>query len=100
AHIAHQYYTKQGSSIERIAQSLEEMCPPMLQAGISTALCMVPLVFLPTYAIIFVVVSIGLLHGLFFLPVLLCALPESKREKTIKLRNLTKNVSKIIRNIV
>uniref|UniRef100_A0A915LQA8 SSD domain-containing protein n=1 Tax=Meloidogyne javanica TaxID=6303 RepID=A0A915LQA8_MELJA len=90
AHIAHQYYTKQGSSIERIAQSLDEMCPPMLQAGISTALCMVPLVFLPTYAIIFVVVSIGLLHGLFFLPVLLCALPESKREKTIKLRNSTK----------
>uniref|UniRef100_A0A914MG56 SSD domain-containing protein n=1 Tax=Meloidogyne incognita TaxID=6306 RepID=A0A914MG56_MELIC len=96
AHIAHQYYTKQGSSIERIAQSLDEMCPPMLQAGISTALCMVPLVFLPTYAIvafaktIFVVVSIGLLHGLFFLPVLLCALPESKREKTIKLRISTK----------
>ncbi|KAF7639517.1 SSD domain-containing protein [Meloidogyne graminicola] len=79
AHIAHQYYTKQGTSIERITQSLDEMCPPMLQAGISTSLCMVPLVFLPTYAIIFVVVSIGLLHGLFFLPILLCALPETKK---------------------
>uniref|UniRef100_A0A1I8B6C5 SSD domain-containing protein n=1 Tax=Meloidogyne hapla TaxID=6305 RepID=A0A1I8B6C5_MELHA len=82
AHIAHQYYTKQGSSIERIAQSLD---------GISTALCMVPLVFLPTYAIIFAVVSIGLLHGLFFLPVMLCALPESKREQT-RLRTSTNQI--------
>jgi hypothetical protein len=54
---------------------------------------MLPLVFVPTYAIvafaktIFAVVSIGLLHGLFFLPTLLCALPEnvgtsSRKERT------------------
>ncbi|KAL3114876.1 hypothetical protein niasHT_014690 [Heterodera trifolii] len=48
---------------------------------------MLPLAFVPTYAIvafaktIFAVISIGLLHGLFLLPVLLCALPEEKRNQ-------------------
>ncbi|KAL3117849.1 hypothetical protein niasHT_001440 [Heterodera trifolii] len=87
AHVAHQYHTKKGTSTDRIAHSLHEMCPPMLQAGISTALCMLPLAFVPTYAIvafaktIFAVISIGLVHGLFLLPVLLCALPAEKRNQ-------------------
>ena len=40
-------------------------------------LCMLPLIYVPTYAIlafaktIFLVVGLGLLHGLFILPVLL-----------------------------
>lgn len=44
---------------------------------------MLPLIFVPTYAIvafaktIFVVVGVGLLHGLFFMPVLICWLPEN-----------------------
>jgi hypothetical protein len=44
---------------------------------------MLPLIFVPTYAIVafaktvFVVVGIGLLHGLFFMPVAICWLPES-----------------------
>ncbi|KAE9420029.1 hypothetical protein Angca_005701 [Angiostrongylus cantonensis] len=48
-----------------------------IQAGLSTFLCMLPLIFVPTYAIvafaktIFIIVSIGLVHGLFVLPVLL-----------------------------
>uniref|UniRef100_A0A183BIQ4 SSD domain-containing protein n=1 Tax=Globodera pallida TaxID=36090 RepID=A0A183BIQ4_GLOPA len=87
AHVAHQYHTKKGTSIDRIAHSLHEMCPPMLQAGISTALCMLPLAFVPTYAIvafaktIFAVILIGLLHGLFLLPVFLCALHKDKRKR-------------------
>ena len=42
---------------------------------------MLPLVFVPTYAIVafaktvFIVIGVGLIHGLFFLPVLLCAAP-------------------------
>ncbi|KAL3117844.1 hypothetical protein niasHT_001435 [Heterodera trifolii] len=61
--------------------------PQKFVPGISTALCMLPLAFVPTYAIvafaktIFAVISIGLLHGLFLLPVLLCALPAEKRNK-------------------
>lgn len=51
-----------------------------LQAGISTVLCMLPLVFVPTYAIlafaktVFLDVGLALLHGLFVLPILLVTL--------------------------
>lgn len=86
AHIAHQFYAKQhlGGAVARVAQSLHEMCLPMLQAGFSTMLCMLPLFFVPTYAIVafaktvFVVVGLGLLHGLFFLPVLVCWVPSGR----------------------
>lgn len=76
AHIAHQYYVKTGTPQERIARSLHDMFTPMMQAGISTILCMLPLIFVPTYAIVafaktvFVVVGLGLLHGLFYIPIL------------------------------
>ncbi|KHN83637.1 Patched-related protein 9 [Toxocara canis] len=77
AHIAYKFYKGQGTSAQRIEQSFNEMCEPMMQAGTSTALCMLPLIFVPTYAIlafaktIFLVVSLGLLHGIFLLPILL-----------------------------
>ena len=82
AHIAHQYYAKQGSKKDRIAISIHEMSMPMIEAGTSTVLCMLPLIFVPTYAIVafaktvFLVVGIGLVHGLFILPVLLVNVPE------------------------
>lgn len=82
AHVAHQYYVKPGSPYDRITASLNDLFTPMLQAGISTILCMLPLIFIPTYAIVafaktvFVVVGVGLLHGLFILPVLLALLPS------------------------
>jgi hypothetical protein len=53
------------------------------QAGLSTAICMVPLILLTTYAVVtfaktvFIVVAIGFFHGLFLLPVALAALPNS-----------------------
>ncbi|CAD5214420.1 unnamed protein product [Bursaphelenchus okinawaensis] len=82
AHIAHQYYVKEYSSnLLRIAHSLHEMSGPMIQAGFSTILCMLPLIFVPTYAIVafaktvFVVVGVGLLHGLFFMPIVICWVP-------------------------
>ncbi|KAM3723201.1 Patched-related protein [Dirofilaria immitis] len=52
AHIAYKFYKLTGDREERIKQSLHEMCGPMLQAGISTVLCMLPLIFVPTYAIL------------------------------------------------
>ncbi|CAJ0942847.1 unnamed protein product, partial [Mesorhabditis belari] len=77
AHIAYQYYQAKGSPEDKIYQSLSEMAIPMLQAGISTFLCMLPLIFIQTYTIvcfaktIFIVVGCGLYHGLIVLPVLL-----------------------------
>ncbi|KAJ1347779.1 Sterol-sensing domain of SREBP cleavage-activation [Parelaphostrongylus tenuis] len=77
AHVAYQFYRGYGSAQERVESSLSEMAAPMIQAGLSTFLCMLPLIFVPTYAIvafaktIFIIVSIGLVHGLFVLPVLL-----------------------------
>uniref|UniRef100_A0A1I8AQY2 SSD domain-containing protein n=1 Tax=Steinernema glaseri TaxID=37863 RepID=A0A1I8AQY2_9BILA len=82
AHIAYHFYSETGPAAERLARSLREMSGPMLQAGGSTVLCMLPLVFVPTYAIVafaktvFVVVSVGLFHGLFLLPVLLSFMPR------------------------
>ncbi|XGW18024.1 hypothetical protein V3C99_002545 [Haemonchus contortus] len=77
AHVAYQFYRSRGTPQERLVCSLGEMAAPMVQAGLSTFLCMLPLIFVPTYAIvafaktIFIVVGIGLIHGLFVLPVLL-----------------------------
>ncbi|RCN48704.1 patched family protein [Ancylostoma caninum] len=65
AHVAYQFYRCRGSAVERVASSLGEMAAPMIQAGLSTFLCMLPLIFVPTYAIvafaktIFIVVGIG-----------------------------------------
>lgn len=107
AHIAHQFYVKEGSKIAKLAQSLHEMSAPMvmsptgqtntsfqIQAGFSTVLCMLPLAFVPTYAIVafaktvFVVVGIGLLHGLFIMPVAICWLPDNYGSCTRKHRDL------------
>ncbi|ULU09461.1 hypothetical protein L3Y34_014097 [Caenorhabditis briggsae] len=77
AHVAYNYFRARGSPQERVYSSLAEMAMPMCEAGLSTFLCMLPLIFVPTYAIVcfaktvFLVVAIGLLHGLFILPVVL-----------------------------
>lgn len=93
AHIAHQFYINSqiASAEERLAKSLNEMCSPMVQAGTSTCLCMLPLVFVPTYAIvafaktIFIVIGMGILHGLFFMPVIfLCLTPNRQQQNCFK----------------
>lgn len=103
AHITHQFYVKKGSNVVKLAQSLHEMSAPMIQAGFSTVLCMLPLIFVPTYAIVafaktvFVVVGIGLLHGLFFMPVMIAWLPESygscKRQPNLENAVITNNMN-------
>ncbi|CAD5220555.1 unnamed protein product [Bursaphelenchus xylophilus] len=100
AHIAHQYYIKQYSSnYLRIAHSIHEMSGPMIQAGFSTVLCMLPLIFVPTYAIVafaktvFAVVGVGLLHGLFFLPIVVCWVPYRWGECFKKSRSELSSVS-------
>ncbi|CDK13469.1 SSD domain-containing protein [Caenorhabditis elegans] len=77
AHVAYNFFRARGTPQERVYSSLAEMAMPMCEAGLSTFLCMLPLIFVPTYAIVcfaktvFLVVAIGLLHGLFILPVIL-----------------------------
>ncbi|VDM21295.1 unnamed protein product [Wuchereria bancrofti] len=87
AHIAYKFYKVTGCREERIKQSFREMCGPMFQAGISTILCMLPLIFVPTYAIlafaktVFLDVGIALLHGFFILPILLVTLCRDNRKE-------------------
>ncbi|VDD87303.1 unnamed protein product [Enterobius vermicularis] len=77
AHIAYRYYRAKGNAQSKLHESFTHMSAPMLQAGLSTVLCMLPVIYVLTYAIlalaktVFLVVLIGLFHGLFFLPVLL-----------------------------
>ncbi|CAB3410873.1 unnamed protein product [Caenorhabditis bovis] len=95
AHVAYNYFRARGTSYDRVYTCLAEMAEPMFEAGLSTFLCMLPLIFVPTYTIVcfaktvFLVVFIGLLHGLFILPVVL-SLFSSRRpleEKELAVTN-------------
>ncbi|KAF8384299.1 ptr-5, partial [Pristionchus pacificus] len=66
----------------KLRHTLHAVGWPMLQAGVSTIFCILPLLFLNSYSTsvfvctIFLVVSWGLLHGLIVLPSFLSCLPE------------------------
>lgn len=93
AHIAHFYFASKGHYKERLTNTLSEISLPMINAGLSTFLCMFPLIFIQTYSIlafaktIFIVVGLGLLHGLFVLPILLMMVPIND-ESTINFENI------------
>ncbi|VDK66869.1 unnamed protein product [Onchocerca ochengi] len=67
---------------EKLEHTLQTVGWPMIQAGASTVMCVLPLVFLQSYSpmvffkTIILVVSWSLLHGLILLPALLGALPD------------------------
>ncbi|VDK44810.1 unnamed protein product [Anisakis simplex] len=71
------------NSREKLEYTLESVAWPMMQAGLSTVTCVLPLIFLQNYIpLVFVktislVVIWGLFHGLVLLPVLLSSLPQS-----------------------
>lgn len=99
AHIAHQFYAPKNVSLNiRIALALQSMLIPIIEASTSTLLCMLLLFFVPTYAIVafaktvFVIVSTGLLHGLFFMPVMLCMF-SNQIENNSLLKKSKKNKS-------
>uniref|UniRef100_A0A914WWF6 SSD domain-containing protein n=1 Tax=Plectus sambesii TaxID=2011161 RepID=A0A914WWF6_9BILA len=88
AHISYHFHKTGASSdgiavskAERLYGTLSAVGFPMIQAGISTAICVLPLIFNDIYIFlafvntICLVVGFGLVHGLFILPVVLAALP-------------------------
>lgn len=70
------------SSNEKLEHALHSVAWPMTQAGLSTVICVSPLIFLNSYIpLVFVktislVVVWGLLHGLVLLPAFLCSVPQ------------------------
>ncbi|KAF8385642.1 ptr-16 [Pristionchus pacificus] len=85
AHISYHYYRNplSWSCDERLADALKCIGWPMVQAGISTLFCITPLSFIDSYMVrVFVktlvlVIGLGLLHGIIFLPALLLTVGRS-----------------------
>lgn len=70
-----------GKSIDKLQNTIRSIAWPMSQAGLSTVICVFPLIFLQNYIpLVFVktislVVIWGLFHGLVLLPAFLTSLP-------------------------
>ncbi|XP_068094359.1 patched domain-containing protein 3-like [Hyperolius riggenbachi] len=78
AHISYAFVSsKKPKSSERVVDALHSLGYPILQGGVSTILGVVVLstsdsyIFRTFFKIIFLVIALGMLHGLVFLPVLL-----------------------------
>ena len=88
AHIAHHFATSSAASIEDcVKESLFALGFPILQGALSTIIGVFGLVLTPSYVfvtffkMIFLVVCLGALHGIFVLPVLLSFTSPSKTNK-------------------
>ncbi|GMS80092.1 hypothetical protein PENTCL1PPCAC_2267, partial [Pristionchus entomophagus] len=90
AHISYHYYRNplSWSSDERLADALKCIGWPMVQAGISTLFCITPLALIDSYMVrVFVktlvlVIGLGLLHGIIFLPALLLTVGRSSPDSS------------------
>ncbi|KAK6758404.1 hypothetical protein RB195_015926 [Necator americanus] len=82
AHISYHFYRNPISwtTDERLADALRSIGWPMIQAGFSTILCISPLLLIDSYMVyvfaktIYLVIGLGLLHGIVFLPALLLSI--------------------------
>ncbi|KAK6018113.1 patched family protein, partial [Ostertagia ostertagi] len=78
-YISYHFYRNPASwtTDERLADALRSIGWPMIQAGCSTILCISALLLIDSYMVyvftktIYLVISLGLLHGIVFLPALL-----------------------------
>merc|ERR1719351_329447 len=77
AHISYSYMDSDGSPNDRVRNSLYSLGLPICQGAISTILGVIGLMIAPSYIfvtffkMVFLVIILGALHGLFLLPVLL-----------------------------
>ena len=77
AHISYHYLDSPGGPDDRVRNSLYGLGLPILQGAVSTILGVVGLMIAPSYIfvtffkMVLLVISLGFLHGLFLLPVLL-----------------------------
>ena len=77
AHISYHYLDSEGAPDDRVRNSLYGLGLPILQGAVSTILGVIGLMIAPSYIfvtffkMVFLVISLGFLHGLFLLPVLL-----------------------------
>uniref|UniRef100_A0A915IPE5 Uncharacterized protein n=1 Tax=Romanomermis culicivorax TaxID=13658 RepID=A0A915IPE5_ROMCU len=84
SHISFHYYTsKGGDKLAKMYEALSSIGYPMLQSGASTILSVSCLCFVPSYMVlvffktVFLVVVLGVFHGLIVLPTFLAWLPEN-----------------------
>uniref|UniRef100_A0A914USM9 Uncharacterized protein n=1 Tax=Plectus sambesii TaxID=2011161 RepID=A0A914USM9_9BILA len=85
AHISYHYYKGDAENTRaRLKHALSSIAWPMLQAGLSTLISVLILIAVHAYMVdvfvktVFLVVFLGLAHGLVILPVVLAALPFHK----------------------
>ena len=90
AHVTHRYLGESGTKDERLVATLTNIGPAVFNGGVSTFLAFILLasskshVFITFFKIFFLVVSFGLFHGLFFLPVLLSLVGPECNSKRVK----------------
>lgn len=86
AHISYHFYRNPASwtTDERLADALRSIGWPMIQAGCSTIFCISALLLIDSYMVyvftktIYLVIGLGLLHGIVFLPALLLTIGSSQ----------------------
>ncbi|CAG0900037.1 unnamed protein product [Darwinula stevensoni] len=78
AHITYAYVSSRGlPPNERLRESLHKLGVPILQSSLSTIVSLIPLTFIPSFILMafftlnFLVMSLGTIHGILILPVLL-----------------------------
>jgi len=85
AHISSHFKAAEGDRVEKMSEAIARMCIPILEGGFSSLLGFVCLAFSPFdfifkyyFMIYFMVVTVGLINGLFFLPVILSFIGPKK----------------------